>query len=1039
MTTTVQRVKYTVEVDTSQLDGFKVKLGEVNTAIGRLNSSFSQMKSVVDAGLLKSITSLNTRLSRTTIVGQSAQTSLAGIATPLQGMTTSLTQVSGMLAKLNTQLAPLSNITSQLTKLQTAQVGAGTAGKAAGEKSGYAWLKAFGIFQSAKYAVQQFWQAAKEGAQQLDMDRVLNKQFASFEATIRKAQELTSGTVSKGGLTKSYALMSSFGIPMDKFAENMELVQKTAIRTGQSAEFLSDSFARGISRLSPLILDNLGIQVSLGDANAEYAAEMGITTTEMTKQQKTAALLNQVLAKLRINTEGVSLSSNSTAASVNRAEAAFDDLLMAGKKVAGMSIQGFGMMGQSQQSDIVAYTEHMKALAYALPDEKQANDLNAFFEAMAKSADGADLLSSFDFIQVGGLKSGGGRGDIGEISKMLTESASALQRFGVLSQGAAEGSDHLTLAFNALSSSPWAKKFLLGDEDIASIGVFDLMERNLTAAKEEAQQLVDSMGDLVTEKDKERILSLATKAAQDATTKRMEDAVKWAKANGKNVEETVLLRTRETEIFEAQVDLWADLLAKAIESRQLSGIALAEMREKLKVSQDQVANAQELFDVRAGSRMAEVALNQVLEARQGIEKDLADAQKALFEAQDDSARVEASRAIIAANNRIMESEGYRQAAQAAMLADQDILASYQEMSKAKLEEMKVFLQAQISMLHFGADPILKERNAIMIAEMENTIEAIQKLIDKPTRGRGRGSSKAKSVVEEFLGDPVEIKKMYALDAGGNVRNIADMIRQAYRTVQSLNIPGETKGGFLGTSNFFGTLDPDEFANGQEMVKQIKEMTKDLSAAGLNDIFSETDANSLDLFLSRMQQLEDHFDTLDRWAQGLDQVTVAMSTFHDGMDGLFGSDIISFVGDFQAGIEGMTEALKANAGAYGLVNAAMPVVRSFTKNLIKDRKAQAVVEALMQGAAAWAAYASGNIPGGIMHTTAATMYGLVAGGVLNLPKGKSKEDKPTNDAAKYTQSKMRDLHLHIDGNPYMTEAERGAAIRDLVREAERAGL
>ena len=60
------------------------------------------------------------------------------------------------------------------------------------------------------------------------MDRVLNKQFASFEATIRKAQELTSGTVSKGGLTKSYALMSSFGIPMDKFAENMELVQKTA-------------------------------------------------------------------------------------------------------------------------------------------------------------------------------------------------------------------------------------------------------------------------------------------------------------------------------------------------------------------------------------------------------------------------------------------------------------------------------------------------------------------------------------------------------------------------------------------------------------------------------------------------------------------------------------------------------------------------------------------------------------------------------------------------------------------------------------------
>ena len=36
-----------------------------------------------------------------------------------------------------------------------------------------------------------------------------------------------------------------------------------------------DSFARGVARQSPLILDNLGIQISLKEVYDEYAASVG--------------------------------------------------------------------------------------------------------------------------------------------------------------------------------------------------------------------------------------------------------------------------------------------------------------------------------------------------------------------------------------------------------------------------------------------------------------------------------------------------------------------------------------------------------------------------------------------------------------------------------------------------------------------------------------------------------------------------------------------------------------------------------------------
>jgi len=63
-----------------------------------------------------------------------------------------------------------------------------------------------------------------------------------------------------------------------------------------TTSFMYDSIARGVKRASPLILDNLGIIVKIGEANEQYAAAIGKTVEELSAEDKQIALLNATLA-----------------------------------------------------------------------------------------------------------------------------------------------------------------------------------------------------------------------------------------------------------------------------------------------------------------------------------------------------------------------------------------------------------------------------------------------------------------------------------------------------------------------------------------------------------------------------------------------------------------------------------------------------------------------------------------------------------------------------------------------------------------------
>ena len=110
-----------------------------------------------------------------------------------------------------------------------------------------------------------------------------------------------------------------------KLPDAMGFLGKVAAATGQDMGFLMDSLVVGVGRVSPMILDNLGIQVSLADATARAAEMFGVEASELTKVQQQAGMMNVVLEKLEATTASMPDTTESAAAKLAQLSAGFQD------------------------------------------------------------------------------------------------------------------------------------------------------------------------------------------------------------------------------------------------------------------------------------------------------------------------------------------------------------------------------------------------------------------------------------------------------------------------------------------------------------------------------------------------------------------------------------------------------------------------------------------------------------------------------------------------------------------------------------------
>lgn len=146
----------------------------------------------------------------------------------------------------------------------------------------------------------------KEGAPIVQMERsfaalqksaglsatLLEEMRIKSDYTIGNTKLMASVTTLLAGASKELSTEMGNAIPqLLEIAKASNKLNPTLGDTG----FMLDSIALGIKRGSKLILDNLGILVSQGDANEKYAKSVGKTVGQLTDEEMKIALLNAVL------------------------------------------------------------------------------------------------------------------------------------------------------------------------------------------------------------------------------------------------------------------------------------------------------------------------------------------------------------------------------------------------------------------------------------------------------------------------------------------------------------------------------------------------------------------------------------------------------------------------------------------------------------------------------------------------------------------------------------------------------------------------
>lgn len=193
------------------------------------------------------------------------------------------------------------------------------------------------------------------------------------ESSGRGADEMLAA-LKKGsaGMISNRDLMMSFNqaaqLVSTDFAvqlpDAMQYLGKVAAATGQDMGYMLDSLVKGVGRVSPMILDNLGIQVNLTEACAEWAKTSGRAATVTTDNSVAMAALGEKLQ----------FAEREYALMADKQQAAAE----AGKDVGAINLQM-----DKKAAQIAAYRTELEKLEST--HGTTAEDFDALIESMTKA------------------------------------------------------------------------------------------------------------------------------------------------------------------------------------------------------------------------------------------------------------------------------------------------------------------------------------------------------------------------------------------------------------------------------------------------------------------------------------------------------------------------------------------------------------------------------------------------------------------------------------------------------------------------------
>jgi hypothetical protein len=164
---------------------------------------------------------------------------------------------------------------------------------------------AAGVVGAAVISAKKAFEFAAAGAQIQRLETAFNTLSSSMgqdagniEAAIKAASNNTVDSLTAMGIANRALILGVAQTP-EQFTKLTAAATALGQAMGESASQAVDDLTTGIGRMSPLILDNLGIVGASINAYPQYAAAIGTTADKLTDAQKKQALLNYALEKAK--------------------------------------------------------------------------------------------------------------------------------------------------------------------------------------------------------------------------------------------------------------------------------------------------------------------------------------------------------------------------------------------------------------------------------------------------------------------------------------------------------------------------------------------------------------------------------------------------------------------------------------------------------------------------------------------------------------------------------------------------------------------
>lgn len=288
-----------------------------------------------------------------------------------------LTKSNQRLAKSQEKVAKSTKGTAKSTKAATKTVGGLVAGLG---KMRAGWLVAGAAVAAFVVGFKKFLDVGERGAV-IEQQAEAFKRFAAAsgdasDQIIKNLKRMSAGMIDTASLVRKAGTAMLLGVDPSKLSDLMEIARATAKLTGQTVSDAFGDISLAVARQSKMILDNLGIIVSLEEAYANYAKQIGKTASALSDVEKKQAFLNETIRKGKLAVDRIGDSAITNAEKFQMFGASIKNLIdELSRKLAGPGAAISGWLAKLTNNITESLVAQRERSAEIIPIQRQILDL----------------------------------------------------------------------------------------------------------------------------------------------------------------------------------------------------------------------------------------------------------------------------------------------------------------------------------------------------------------------------------------------------------------------------------------------------------------------------------------------------------------------------------------------------------------------------------------------------------------------------------------------------------------------------------------